>query len=153
MFKPAKPIIDFYELEPWQARFVIRLLAECFDAEFICREFYDVYGRKISKALVKSMDCDGDNLMPLPVTLIDYFYSIRGRIYGSLSLPVANKIYRIQYLERQRLIYEGKQDIDRLLKIFELAEIETRKPYEEFVKGMKELKGINLEKARKPMEC
>ena len=148
-----EPITEFYHLEQWQARFVIRLLAECFDAEFICREFEEVYGRQISRELVESMDCESEKLIRLPATLIDYFYSVRGALLTSLALPVANKLYRIQYLESQRLIYQGKGDIDRLLKIFELAELETRKPYEELVKGMEELKRIKIGKSRKPIEC
>ena len=63
-----KPITEFKELEPWQARFVIRLLAECFDAEFISREFYEVYGRQICKDLINSMVCD--NLTQLSANLI-----------------------------------------------------------------------------------
>ena len=148
-----EPITEFYQLEQWQARFVIRLLAECFDAEFICREFEEVYGRQISRELVESMDCESEKLIRLPAAFIDYFYSIRGALLTSLALPVANKFYRIKYLESQRLIYEGKQDIDRLLKIFELAELETRKPWSELAEGMKELRGIDVVKARKPKEC
>lgn len=149
-----KPITQYDQLKPWQVKFIVRLMADFVKINKIRGHFELTYGRGISQELIAMMHPE---YMPegniLPKQMQDYFWELRTELYGSVEYPVCNLINRIKILDRLRIICQANESHDTLVKVLELAQRETGPLYQDIVKGIKELRGSDIDVATKTFEA
>lgn len=132
-----KKITNHEDLNEYQFRFILRLLAYHDTIEDAAEIFKMTYGTPISVELVSRMSPLNEGHW-LTDDQVEFFYEKRqNMINAAVLVPVCDKLWRVMKYQKLLTYFEQAGNFKMVTKVMEIMDRETGPLYQELVKYLK----------------